>query len=130
VADDLLSRGYGVRTIERSGARTPDLLVSGYGIEVAVEVYSPRELRAVDAWVDDVKDLLKNVDMTGDYFFRVGSEIERMIPPSPEQFDPWLADKILGQTADQVFEEIREDAPPASGPATAALTSLVSQPHG
>jgi hypothetical protein len=109
VADDLLDRGYGVRTVERSGESSPDLLVSGDGIEVAVEVYTPRELRTVDAWVDDLKDLLNNADIAADYTSSAETKVERAIPPTPEQFDPWGPDKYLEQTADQVFAEIRED---------------------
>jgi hypothetical protein len=109
VADDLLDRGYEVRTVERSGETSPDLLVSGDGIEVAVEVYSPRELRAVDAFVNDVVDLLNNADVAADYTSSAETKIERALPPPPEQFDPWGPDKHLEQTADQVFAEISED---------------------
>lgn len=109
IADDLLDRGYGVSTFERSGESLPDLLVKGDGIDVAVEVYSPRELLAVDAWVDDLKDLLMNSDIRADYNFSIDTTIERAIPPSHEQFDPWGPSKFLEQTGEEVFEEIRSD---------------------
>jgi hypothetical protein len=51
VADDFLRRGYEVQTVQRSDQVSPDLLVVVDGLDVAVEVYSPRELLAVDAWV-------------------------------------------------------------------------------
>lgn len=74
-----------------------------------MEVYSPRELFAVDAWVDDLKDLLNNADIAADYTSSAETKIESAIPPTPERFDPWGPDKYLEQTADQVFAEISED---------------------
>jgi hypothetical protein len=55
VADDFLRRGYEVQTVQRSDQVSPDLLVVVDGLDVAVEVYSPRELLAVDAWVKEVR---------------------------------------------------------------------------
>ena len=109
VADDLLNRGYGVNTIDRSGEASPDLRVEGEGIDVAVEVYSPRELLPVDACRDDVKDLLNNADIPADYNFRAETKLEQTIPPEPQQFDPWAPSKFLELTREEVFEEIRYD---------------------
>ena len=73
VAEDLLRRGYTVRTIERSSRVSPDLYVTGDGIDLAVEVYSPRELQAVDNWVREANDLLNYVDMWASYRSRVST---------------------------------------------------------
>jgi hypothetical protein len=67
VADDFLRRGYEVQTVQRSDQVSPDLLVVVDGLDVAVEVYSPRELLAVDAWVKEVSDLLNYVDVKASY---------------------------------------------------------------
>jgi len=48
VADDFLRRGYTVSTVPRSDQASPDLHVASDGIDVVVEVYSPRELVAID----------------------------------------------------------------------------------
>lgn len=109
VVEDLLDRGYQVATIARTGDRTPDLHVQGEGIAVAVEVYTPRELRAVDAFVSDVKDFLLNVDIAADYTARTGTDMEKRIPPEPQHLDPWAPDKFLEQTGEEVFAEISED---------------------
>jgi len=109
VADDLLSRGYTVRTIETSGEVSPDLHVTGHGIDIAVEVYSRRGLLAVDRGVDGVKDLLNNIDIAADYSFTVDTRLDRSIPPEPGQLDPWAPDKMLAQTGEEVLAEIRED---------------------
>ena len=109
VAEDLLDRGYQVTTIARTGDVTPDLHVKGEGIDVAVEVYSPRELRAVDEFQNDAIDLLNNADIAADYYSRTETAIEKTIPPEPQHRDPFAHDRFLGETGEEVLAEIRED---------------------
>jgi hypothetical protein len=109
VADDLLRRGYAVSTIERTGQASPDLHVTGNGIDLAVEVYSPRELGAVDEWVHRVTDLLNYVDIAASFTSSVGTRYERSIPPQPSHLDPWATAGMLEQTGEHVIAEITHD---------------------
>jgi hypothetical protein len=109
VADDLLRRGFAVTTIPRSGAAGPDLRVQGDGIDVAIEVYSPRELLAVDGWIQKVSDLLNYADIRASYSSSVDTRLEKTIPPVPLQLDPWAPDKLLAGTGDDVLAEIGHD---------------------
>lgn len=109
LANDLLRRGFAVDTVARAEGRTPDLRVSGDGIDMAVEVYSPRELRAVDDWTHELTDLMQYVDVRASFNFNGSTVIERSIPPGREQFDPWAHDKMLEQTGPTVMAEISGD---------------------
>lgn len=109
VADDFLRRGHTVSTIPRSGQGSPDLHVAGDGIDVAVEVYSPRELLAVDEWVHELSDLLSYVDIRASYSSRVATELEKTIPPEPWRLDPWAPAKLLAQTREEIIAEISQD---------------------
>jgi hypothetical protein len=120
VADDLLLRGYSVRTIGRSSEPTPDLHVAGDGVDVVVEVYSPRELIAVDEWLHEVSDLLNYVDVRASYTSRVETRLEQTIPPPRVPLDPWTQAEMLAQTRDVVIGEIARDVEAALG----ALESL------
>lgn len=109
VADDLLRRGYTVKTIPRSSQPSPDLHVLTDGVDVAVEVYSPRELLAVDAWVHEVTDLLSYVDMPASYNSRVETREEKSIPPGPTLADSWAVAEMLARTREDVMAEITRD---------------------
>ena len=109
VAYDLLRRGYAAETIERADSRTPDLKISGDEIDMAVEVYSPRELRAVGDWTHEVTDLLQYVDVRASFDSNVSTVIEPSIPPNREQLDPWAHDKMLEGTRAKVMTEISRD---------------------
>jgi hypothetical protein len=109
VAEDLLHRGYRVTTVPRSKEVTPDFTVAVEGITVAVEVYGPRELAAVDDWIDELKDLVMHVDLPVDYDPRVGTKLAQSIPPPREPFDPWAPAKIIEQTRKAVIAEIQHD---------------------
>jgi hypothetical protein len=109
VADDLLRRGFAVRTIERSSEVSPDLHVSGKGIDLAVEVYSPRELLAVDRWEDALKDLLNQTDIPADYRASATTRHERPIPPAPVPLDPWTLAAMIEQTHADVLGAITRD---------------------
>jgi len=76
VADDLLRRGYTVTTVPLS----PDLHVRSDDVDVAVEVYSPRGLTAVNEWVHEVSDVLSYVDVRASFTSRVDTSLERPIP--------------------------------------------------
>ena len=67
-----------------------------------MEVYSPRELRAAEAWVKEVSDLLNYVDIQATYSSSVETGPEQSIPPEPSQFDPWAPAKMLAQTREEV----------------------------
>ena len=108
VADDLLRRGYTVKAFPRSHQATPDLRVLGRGIDVAVEIYSPRELLAVDAWVKEVNDLLNYVDVRASYSSRVTTAVEPPIPPELSS-DPWAPAKMLAQSREAVIADISRD---------------------
>ncbi len=108
VADDLLRRGYMVSTVPRADQPTPDLHVLSEGIDVAVEVYGPRELLAVDAWLKEVLDVLNYVDIRASYDSRI--ETRRVWnPPEPPQNDPWEVADMLAQTHEVVVAEITGD---------------------
>jgi hypothetical protein len=110
VADDLLRRGYSVTTVPLTDQVTPDLHVLSGDVDVAVEVYSPRELTAVNEWVHEVSDLLSYVDVRASFTSSVDTELERPIPPVDRQPpDPWAPAKMLAQTREQVIHEITRD---------------------
>jgi hypothetical protein len=113
VADDLIRRGYAVSTIKPSDQPSPDLLVVADGIDVAVEVYSPRELLAVDAWIKEVSDLLNYVDVSASYSSSVETVLQQTIPPpippEPWRHDPWAPAVMLAQTRGQVIADITCD---------------------
>lgn len=109
LAHDLLRRGYAVETIERSGNRSPDLRVHGHGIDMAVEVYSPRELRHVEEWTRELTDLMQYVDVRASFVFNGSTAIEKAMPPDREQLDPWAHDKMFEETGAAVMAEIRSD---------------------
>jgi hypothetical protein len=106
VADDLLRRGYKVTTVPRSARAGPDLHVEGDGIDLAVEVYSPREFVAVEDWVAEVKDLLNQIDVAASYHSHVETMIERGTWPGP---DPWRFAEMLRRTHDDVLTAITKD---------------------
>jgi hypothetical protein len=108
VADDLLHRGYTVRTVPRADQRTPDLHVLSDGVDIAVEVYTPRELRAVDTWLHEVLDLLSYVDVRASYRSRIETRREWR-PPEPPQSDPWAVADMLAQTREVVVAAIARD---------------------
>lgn len=109
VADDFLRRGYEVQTVQRSDQVSPDLLVVVDGLDVAVEVYSPRELLAVDAWVKEVSDLLNYVDVKASYASSVQTKLEQQIPPDRTPLDPWAHAKILDETGGAMLTQITSD---------------------
>jgi len=109
VADDLLRRGYEVTTVRRADQPTPDLDVQGRGVDVAVEVYSPWEMQAVDAWLHEVKDMLNFADVPANYRWHVATTRELSIPPDGSEFDPWATAMMLAETRGAVIEEIRRD---------------------
>jgi hypothetical protein len=109
VADDLLQRGYSVRTIPLTSEATPDLHVNGEGVDLAVEVYSPRELVAVDEWVREVNDLLSYVDIRANYRSSVATKDDPAIPPGPLPLDPWATAEALDKTREDVFAKIIQD---------------------
>jgi hypothetical protein len=109
LAHDLLRRGYEVETIKRSAVPSPDLRVRGRGMDMVVEVYTPRELRHVDQWTRELTDLMQYLDVRASFNFSGDTVIERAIPPNREQLDPWAHDKMLEQTGATVMAEIRGD---------------------
>jgi hypothetical protein len=109
VADDLLRRGYTVRTVPLTDQVSPDLHVVSDDVDVAVEVYSPRELIAVDEWVREVSDLLSYVDIRASYTSRIDTNLVRSIPPEREALDPWAPAKMLEETRDEVLAAITAD---------------------
>jgi hypothetical protein len=109
VADDLLRRGYTVNAIPRSDRTSPDLHVVADRVDLALEVYSPRELLAIDAWIHEVSDLLNYVDLPASYSSSVQTALERSIPPERTPLDPWAPAKMLAQTRETVFADITRD---------------------
>jgi hypothetical protein len=109
VAEDLLDRGYTVSAIPRSGRASPDLYVVADGTDVGIEVYSPRELVAVDEWVREVSDLLSYADVRASYSSSVKTELERSIPPDRDQPDSWATAEMLDRTREVVLAEITRD---------------------
>jgi hypothetical protein len=109
VAEDLLHRGYDVRTVPLTSDPSPDLHVTGEGVDLAVEVYSPRELQAVDEWVRVVLDLLNFMDVAATYRSDVATAIERGLPPSSEPNSWEIADQLKA-TQEEVLAQISRDA--------------------
>jgi hypothetical protein len=109
VAEDLLHRGYYVRTIPLTSEVSPDLHVTGSGLDLAVEIYSPRELQAVDEWVRAVNDLLNFMDVPASYRSSVGTDVERGTPPESEP-NSWVIAEQLEKTQGEVLARIRRDA--------------------
>jgi hypothetical protein len=106
VAEDLLRRGYSVTTVLRQGAAVPDIHVVADGIDIAVEVYRPRELLAVDDWVKELTDLFQYVDVQASFSSSVHTRLDPTTLPRP---DPWAVADMLAQTRDVVLEEITLD---------------------
>jgi len=52
----------------------PDFIARGHGTEVAVEVYCPRAWEGLSDLLDDLKDVIKNLDVPYDYAFKVRIE--------------------------------------------------------
>jgi hypothetical protein len=77
VADDLLRRGYTVSTVQPTNDPSPDLHVAGEGIDLAVEVDSPREFLAFDAWEKALSDLFQYVDIPASYESSAGAQSSR-----------------------------------------------------
>lgn len=109
VAHDLLRRGYVVTTIPRSGESSPDLYVRGDGVDLVLEVYSPRELLAVDAWLHEVGDLLNYADIASSYDWRMATDFSVARAPEPLQRDPWAPQKMLERTRTHVITQIAHD---------------------
>jgi hypothetical protein len=109
VAEDLLHRGYSVRTIPLTSKVSPDLHVTGNGVDLAVEIYSPRELEAVDEWVRVVNDLLNFMDVPASYRSRVSTDLERGGRPGSEP-NSWVIAEQLEQTQEEVLAQISCDA--------------------
>ena len=109
VAHDLLRRGYDVTTIPRSGKSSPDLHVRGDGVDLVLEVYSPRELLAVDAWLHEVGDLLNYVDIAASYDWRIATDFSIAGAPESMQRDPWAPQKMLEPTRAAVIADIARD---------------------
>jgi hypothetical protein len=78
------------------------------GIDVAVEVYSPRELLAVDAWVHGLTDLQQYIDIPASYSLNLQARLDSSIPP-PDRPDSWSIAEMLMQTREGVLAEITRD---------------------
>jgi hypothetical protein len=115
VAHDLLRRGYDVTTIPRSRESSPDLHVRGDGVDLVLEVYSPRELLAVDAWLHEVGDLLNYVDIAASYDWRIATDFSIAGAPEHLKHDPWAPQKMLESTRAAVIADIARDVEDALG---------------
>lgn len=135
VAHDLQRRGYDVTAIPRSGVSSPDLHVRSDGVDLVLEVYSPRELLAVDAWLHEVGDLLNYVDIAASYDWRIATAFSIAGAPESLQRDPWAPQKMLEPTRAAVIAGIACDVEDALGelrpleaeyrhPATSMVTRL------
>src|SRR6266540_1861939 len=97
------------RDREQFVSLTAEVLVVVDGMDVAVEVYSPRELLAVDAWVKEVSDPLNYIDAKASYASSVQTKLEQQIPPDRTPFDPWAHAKMLDETGGAVLAHITRD---------------------
>lgn len=109
VADDFMRRGYDVHTLQRSNQVSPDLLVVVDGLDVAVEVYSPRELLAVDHWVREISDLLNYADVKASYVSSVQTELKPEFLRDRTPVDPWAHATMLDETGAAVLAQITSD---------------------
>jgi hypothetical protein len=108
IAEDLVHRGYIVSTVPL-GQTGADLLITGRGVDAAVEIYSPRELVAVDTWEHELSDLLNYIDVPASYDSSADTVVEREIPPPRPQRTLWDIAEMLEQSAPDVLSEIRAD---------------------
>ena len=104
-------------------APVPDLVVAGHGLEVAVEVYCPRQWEALGE-LDEFAVALKNLDVAYDYDYevRVG-QLERFDEQGLIQLHPgsW-AERLTPEVRRHLLSDLLEelvltlvDAPPSVG---------------
>jgi hypothetical protein len=106
----------------KNRAPVPDLIVTGHGLTVAVEVYCPREWEGL-CELDDLRVALKNLDVAFDYEFevRVG-QLKRLderglIQVHPREFADRLTAQIRGDLRIDLLRELTvalADAPPSA----------------
>jgi hypothetical protein len=122
-ARHLLAREFEVRgqDLTKDQAPVPDLIVAGHGLEVAVEVYCPRQWEALGE-LDEFAAVLKNLDVAYDYDYevRVG-QLERFDEQGLIQLHPGiLAARLKPEVRRHLLNDLLEelavtlvDAPPS-----------------
>jgi len=108
VAEDLIHRGFTVTTVPRTNEPTPDLRIAGDELDLAVEVYTPRELLAFDTWVAEVRNLVDQADVAADYVSGIETSIDPATPPDQHP-DSWKIDEMLERAHDEVLAAIGAD---------------------
>jgi hypothetical protein len=87
-AEHFLLRGYDVATIQRTGLQTPDLHVKGTGVEMAIEVYSPREWLEIEEWMGRLLQFLKYSDVPRNYRARARTRVAQRAGRGASSFRP------------------------------------------
>lgn len=95
-ADHLQARGFTVATVPRAGTPTPDLHVTGRGVDVTVEVFTRREWLQVEYWKTFWRDEIKNADLPLDYVARISTT------SSDPLWSPWDLNDELAATGQPV----------------------------
>ena len=108
-AEHFLNRGYMVSPIPRTGERGADIHVVGHNLDAAIEIYSPREWMAVDAWTDALKDVINSADIAANYVARADTRIRLTTPPD-RFYSPWEIAEVLRLTQREVLANIRRGA--------------------
>jgi hypothetical protein len=108
-AAHLLLRGFQIETARPGEGQVPDVLARGHGIELAVEVYCPRQWEGLHAFFADLADAVKNLDLGFDYRFEVAAaqlewfdDEQRLLILHPAE----LARALDATTRDQLLEEL------------------------
>ncbi len=101
-ADHFLLKGFAVRTSPRTGNRGADLVVERKELSATIEVYSPRIWEALDDWMLELQDELKNLDEPFDFILDVNVQ-------APHGVDPWTVARALDLTAQDVIDAAVSD---------------------
>ncbi len=105
----LLLRGFQIEAPRPGKGQVPDVLARGHGIELAVEVYCPRQWEGLAELFDDLMNAVKNLDSPVDYRFEVAAaqlerfdDEQRLLILHPAE----LARALDATTRDQLLEEL------------------------
>lgn len=101
-ADHFLFKGFNVSTVPRTGSRGADLVIEKGQLSATIEIYSPRVWEALDDWMLELQDELKNLDQPYDYVLEVSVS-------APHGVDPWTIARALDLTAQAVIDAVLGD---------------------
>jgi hypothetical protein len=114
VAEHFLLREFAIVGTDaiKGQEAVPDFIASGYGLELAVEVYCPRVWEGLAYLLDDLKDLLKNLDLPYEYEFAARAEQlmhfngGRLIQLHPNELSDLLTPPVREQLRCELVAEL------------------------